>query len=133
MSTDKPSIQVIEQRTRNRIIEHLELVSSFEDQRKYEANVPIANVPAEIFCGWDDWVRDENINCYGPPVFSDEEMSAMKQFHNTSQSVVDDLPDRRLTLSEAQKLDEWERLRRAAEQTLAAFSRRGKLSEDVEI
>jgi hypothetical protein len=39
---------------RKNIIETLQLIASLENQFSYEKNVPIANVPAELFCMWFD-------------------------------------------------------------------------------
>lgn len=55
---DKPSRRVIEQRVRNRIIEYVELASSFEAQQEYERDVPIAHIPYEVINQWEDeWNR----------------------------------------------------------------------------
>ena len=48
---------MIQQRVRNRVMEYLELVSSFDEQRAHESDVPIATVPAEVFNQWEDWTR----------------------------------------------------------------------------
>jgi hypothetical protein len=50
------SERLIEQRVRNRIIEYLELAASFEEQRRYEQDVPIAYVPYEVINQWGDQV-----------------------------------------------------------------------------
>ncbi|WP_157826736.1 hypothetical protein [Colwellia sp. 12G3] len=39
---------------KSNIIEILQLISSVESQFEYEKNVPIAKVPAELFCTWFD-------------------------------------------------------------------------------
>lgn len=44
------------QRIRNRVIEYLELASSFDNQSAYQAAVPYIHVPNEIINQWEDWV-----------------------------------------------------------------------------
>jgi hypothetical protein len=56
---DKPSRRVVEQRVRNRIIEYLELASSFETQQGYERDVPIAHISYEVISQWEDWVHKD--------------------------------------------------------------------------
>lgn len=48
----EPSPRLVAQRIRNRIIEYLELASSFEAQQ----HAPIAHVPNEVINQWEDWV-----------------------------------------------------------------------------
>ncbi len=133
MPKNNPSLQIIQQRTRNRIIDYLECASSFEEQREYAAAVPIAHVPSEMICGWSDWVRDENIESYGPPVFEENETLAIRRFHATWETVTRGLPRERLPLEEIQQLEQWAMLRAAAEEALSVFLPRGRLSEDDEI
>jgi hypothetical protein len=124
--------QVIAQRARNRIIEYLELASSFERQREYEVNVPIAHVPSEVICQWEDWVDEDRFEWYGPPVFSRAEAEAMKRFHATWDLAADRV-DGWPRLEEVQGLPEWVQLRDAAAEVLSVFSVRGKLPEDEEM
>jgi hypothetical protein len=124
--------QVIGQRVRNRIIEYLDLTSSFERQREYEANVPIAHVPGEVICQWGDWVDENRFEWYGAPVFSRAEVEAMKKFHTTWELAADCLGGRP-RLEEVQRLPEWIQLRDAAAEALSVFSVRGKLPEDEEM
>ncbi|MDH3672107.1 MAG: hypothetical protein OES46_13245 [Gammaproteobacteria bacterium] len=39
---------------RKRVLEHIELLASPSDQMKYERDVPAADVPAELVCGFVD-------------------------------------------------------------------------------
>lgn len=54
---DRPSKRIVEQRIRNNVIDYLDMAGSFERQREYEKNVPIAWVPGEIIDQWQDWIR----------------------------------------------------------------------------
>lgn len=68
------------QRIRNRIIEHLELASSFESQREYQSVAPI-HVPNDIINQWEDWVHDARVLNFTMPVFSVDEQDAVARFH----------------------------------------------------
>lgn len=65
-SKDVPKA-VVDRRVRNRIIEYLELVASFADQRTYQASVPYVSASNEVICGWEDWFMVGNPERYGPP------------------------------------------------------------------
>ena len=128
--TDAPSSTVIAQRIRNRIIEYLEMASSYEEQREYERNVPIAHVPSEIICQWEDWVRGGRLDWFREPVFSAAEQTAIREFHLIWRSVADDTPKMLPPLSDLIGTEPWERLRGGAELALKVFQPRGKFDEE---
>jgi hypothetical protein len=77
-ASQPPSGRLVEQRVRNRIIEYLELASSFEAQREYERNVPIAHVPYEVINQWDDQVwTDPRENPYNLDIYDEAEVEAL--------------------------------------------------------
>lgn len=134
MSSERPSERVIEQRVRNRIIEHLELASSFEVQQAYQAEVPFVNVPYEVINGWEDWVRPGSWPLSGPSgALTDDEVDAVRTFTNVWDAVADEIPDDYPRLAEVQAMEAWNRLRDAAVVALAVFASRGPLSEDEEV
>lgn len=49
-----PKLPTMEPPVRERIIEALQLAASTEAQDAYAASVPLANVPVEVFCTWED-------------------------------------------------------------------------------
>lgn len=65
---------------RERVIDHLRLVASAEAQLRYEADVPIADVPAELVCGFVD-------DIYHPKselmlrTFESDELERLAEFH----------------------------------------------------
>ena len=128
--SDKPSPMVLAQRIRNRIIEYLELASSYEKQREYERSAPIAHVPSEVICQWEDWVDDKRLNEYAEPVFSPEEQATLRDFHEIWNSVADDTPKTMPPLSDLIGTEPWERLRQRAELTLRIFEARGRFNEE---
>ena len=73
---------IVIQRIRNRIIEYLELASSFNEQSAYQAAAPHINVPNEVINQWEDWVSPNWRNYIAAPVFSPEEIIAIGQFYD---------------------------------------------------
>jgi hypothetical protein len=131
---DKPSRRVVEQRVRNRIIEYLELASSFEQQQEYEREVPIAHIPYEVINQWEDWVhKDPREDRDLPDVYDEAEIEAMRQFHTAWDDAASAVPNNYPPLSEVQALPAWDRLRDAAGSALSVFMRRGKMPEDHEV
>jgi hypothetical protein len=131
---DKPSRRVVEQRVRNRIIEYLELASSFEAQLQYERDVPIAHIPYEVINQWEDWVhKDPREDRDLSDVYDGAEVEAMCLFHAAWEAAASAVPNSYPPLSEVQALTEWDRLRKAARSAVSVFMRRGKMSEDHEV
>ncbi len=130
-SRDTPSRHVVEQRVRNRIVEYLELASSFEAQLEYQRNAPIAYVPSELINQWEDWVHTDprTVDWY-PDVYSSDEIAAMKRFHAAWEATADSIPNPLPPIEQVQLLPEWNNLRRAAEQALSVFLIRGTMSND---
>jgi hypothetical protein len=127
----EPTQQVVLQRIRNRIIEYLELASSFGDQRNYQSIAPV-NVGNEIINQWEDLVRDPRDPAFVAPVFSAAEQESVAQFHNVWNAVAANTPDPVPELDSLFATAEWQRLRAAALLALRVFLARGKLSEDRE-
>ena len=69
----------LRQTIRASIREHLSLLGDLERQRKYERDVPIADVPAELFCVWfDDIYHSESPAHRG--AFTLRELRALEEF-----------------------------------------------------
>lgn len=80
-ASETPNGRLVEQRVHNRIIEYLELASSFEAQRQYERNVPIAHVPYEVINQWDDQVwTDPRENPYNLDIYDEAEVEALARY-----------------------------------------------------
>lgn len=123
----------MEQRVRNRVIEYLELASSFEEQEEYERNVPIAHIPYEVINQWEDWVfKDPREDTDLSDVYDKPEVEAMGHFHEAWEDAASAVPNYP-PLSEVQALPEWGRLRDVAASALSVFMRRGTMSEDHEV
>jgi hypothetical protein len=130
----EPSPRLVAQRVRNRIIEYLELASSFEAQQRYREQAPIAHVPNEVINQWEDWVPTPPQNAeWDNLVYSADELEAIYAFHSTWDRVSAALPNELQTLEQVQSLVEWAELRDAATAASAVFNRRGQFPEDQEI
>jgi len=128
---DHPSELVIARRVRNRIMQVLDLASSFDAQLGYQHAVPRVFVPHEVIHQWDDWVQAPPARAlYNPDVFSDDEVKAMADFHAVFLDVCEKTPAVLPALGELQELPEWRRLAHAAGEAARVFLRRGQLSED---
>src|SRR5580658_7880249 len=115
------SLILLDQRNRNRIIEYLELASSYDEQQEFETNVPIVHVPNEVVNMWEDSVDSARIGDFTEPVYSPQEQIAIKQFHAVWDGVASDTPERLPPLSKLIGTEPWERLRIAAAHALAVF------------
>ena len=130
----QPSPRVVEQRIRNRVIEYLELASSFDDQLQYQRNVEWVHIPVEIIEQWADSVRgDPRTDSQPLSVYSADELHVMGDFHATWDRVADRTPYGDLSITDLQQLPEWDELRQAAISALAVFQQRGRMPEDREI
>lgn len=128
------SDRLIEQRVRNRIIEYLELAASFEDQRRYERDVPIAHVPYEVINQWGDQVyRHPSENPHNFDIYDTAEVEALCRYHEVLDVVGRTVPDDYPTLGDVQAMSDWQLLRDTADHTLGVLMRRGKFPEDREI
>ena len=124
---------VLMQRVRNRIIEVLELTSSFEEQLAYEKAVQIAYVPDEVIEQWGDWVNAHTLKDFTHPVFSVDEATAINLFNDMSNEIIKDIPKPTPDLATLQRSEPWLHLRQAAMACLDVMNRRGRFPEDVQL
>ncbi len=117
-------------RLRNRIIEHLQLVSSAEEQLAYQQSAPIAQVSDELFNTWGDWVADEKvIEQFTAPVFSPEEQLAIHEFNSALDAVAGRTPQDLPYITDFIGTPAWQELASAASKALAVFQVRGTSPE----
>ena len=127
------SVVLLRQRIRNNIIDYLELAASPDEQREYERNVPIAQVPNEMINMWEDQVDSNDLDWYCPPVFSPEENTAIRQFHEIWNRVADETPSPMpYTIEALIDTEPWSRLADAARRALDVFNQRGRFDSEVE-
>lgn len=115
------------QRTRNRIIEYLELASSLDAQIMYQASVPGVRVPNEILNQWEDWASGDWLEY--KPVFTSEEIWAMRCFQLVWEDVCNATPSNLPRLDELLSTQSWRQLAMGAAQALAVFMRSGPRPE----
>lgn len=129
---DKPSDRVVSQRVRDRIIEYLELVSSFDAQVAYQRRAPSVNVPTEVINQWEDRYNADRPEWCSPPVYTKAEARALANSHAELIAVCDETGDLNEPIEEVVQFPAWSRLRDEARSALSVLSRRGRFSEDVE-
>jgi len=103
---------------RERIVEALQLAASAEMQVAYGTRVPIANVPAEVFCMWEDhYVPDSP---WFERAFTADERDALAAYEVTCSAIARRVPDH-VHLAAFQASREWRDLADAAAHALAAL------------
>jgi hypothetical protein len=127
-----PTPQLVLQRIRNRIIETLETLASFDEQRAYAKRVPICYVPYELINSWEDSVDSPRPAHLAEPVFSTGERDAIEQFYPQWRDAADLLPKDYPPLEDVLAAPYWLRLRDAARRALAVLLVRGRLPEDAQ-
>lgn len=123
----RPSERVVGQRIRNRVIEYLELASSFDQQRDFDRRVCAAH---EIIEMWVDWTGPDHQ--FADDVYTDDERKALSLFHTDWEMAANATSGSAPRIVEVQQRVEWQRMRASAEQALATLMQRGKLSEETE-
>jgi len=73
---------------RDAVLSQLELLASLELQAKYERDVPVANVPAEIVCGWFD---DLDLPASASSIFVGKELESVRAFSDSFDEALKDL------------------------------------------
>jgi hypothetical protein len=116
---------LLKQRIRNRIIEVIEIIASYEAWEEFGGD--------EVINMWDDWVDDNRIGHYIEPVFTKQEQECMAELQNRVNQVVDHAPQFLPSISELKGNAYWSSLVLSASKALAIFNQRGRMSEEIEI
>lgn len=128
---DSIAPDVLYNRLRNRIIEHLELAASAEEQLNYQRAAPIAHVSNELLNTWGDWVKDEStIDQFTAPIFTLEEQQAVRDFNSTVDSVARQTAHSLPYITNFIGTPAWQELSSSAASALSVFSIRGLGPED---
>lgn len=121
---DEPSERVVEQRIRNRVIEWLELASSFAEQVEYDralrAGRVYPNVAYEVINQFEDWVSNDPRAGGQLDVYPEAETLALGRVYAAWAVAADALPKDYPSIATAQALPEWGVLRSTAESALKA-------------
>jgi hypothetical protein len=121
--SEKPSRELI----RQNIVELLALLADAEAQRRYERNVPIANVPAELLCMWFDDLYHPDDAAF-VRAFSTPELAALEEFNRTYRSVADELEPLAVSVGDLHAHPSWSRVSPAASAALKAIDGRRSLT-----
>lgn len=105
-------------RVREPIIEALRLAASAEAQRSYALAAPIADVPAEVFCMWEDFYVPDSP--WFEAAFGPDEREALAHYQATSSAIAHRVPEH-VALAAFQAMPEWAELAAAATRALAAL------------
>jgi len=87
---------------RDAVLKELELLASLELQAKYERDVPAADVPAELMCGWFD---DLDLPASASGVFSGKDLGSVRSFSDSFDEAIKDLQG--LSLSQLHSNPVW--------------------------
>ena len=115
---------LLKQRLRNRIMESLDAFAD-EDTVGEEGTGEIIEI-------WYDYVDDDHLGFYDNPVFSAEEINAIKRFHYLLENTYQKVPST-WELDELNGCKEWSELVVLAREGLAIFNKRGLFDEEKEI
>lgn len=102
------------QQIREGLLDLLALLADAKAQRDYEVNVPIADVPAELFCMWFDHSYHPDDAAFRA-AFSSSELRALSQFDKEFRTIEGDVKPLSGSVVELQAKPAWTRLLRAAE------------------
>ena len=110
---------------RKRVLEMTEVLASPSEQLKYERDVPIAHVPGELFCGFND-------DLYHPKspsfinAFREEELRSLAELYGMIciASKTFNALDRH-SVSDLQKVPEWRSVMIFAKDLLVELNRNG--------
>jgi hypothetical protein len=108
---------------RSSIHQELKLLADPEAQREYERNVPIADVPAELFAGW----FDDSYHPQSPAfqaAFSPRELEALAEFNSLFTAAGAELPEPLPRLSDLLAHPVWARVSSGAAKALRGLSKR---------
>jgi len=106
--------------TRRMLRQLLELIGDFSAQRKYERDVPIANVPAELVCDWFDDQYHPDARFFSD-AFSSQERAALADFNAFYGARKGVLP-MTTGVDALQLCKEWEEVSEKARATLAELA-----------
>lgn len=107
---------------RNELLDVLSTLADAHRQRAYEENVPIAHVPAELFCVWFD-------GCYlpGHPAFdrgfSPSELAVLADFNRVFTEVADGIEPLPVSVDGLLARPAWARVMSAAAVALQSMDR----------
>ena len=128
MSASDPSVRVVEQRIRNRLIEYLEMLITYEaGPRTVDLN--------EVINQWEDWnpPAHSQDSQFPEPTYTRSEAALLSLVAEAWEAFCVATPQNISSLSEVVRAPQWRSLVAAADSALHELLRRGKLSEESEV
>jgi uncharacterized protein YbaR (Trm112 family) len=108
-------------RLRQNLLDVLELWTSKEQQLEYQANVPIAQVTAELICQWaDDYYYPETKHF--KLAFDENERTVLADFDKVLNNIVDNIPAPLPSLNDFINTNDWLVISQAAIATLTKLN-----------
>lgn len=110
---------------RKRVVEEIELLASPSDQMKYERDVPIADVPAELVCGFVDDLYHPKSELF-LNAFAEQELKSLSELYGMiciASKVFNNMD--RLSVSDIQKVPEWPSVMAFAKDLVVELKRNG--------
>lgn len=124
MNEADPSPRLVEQRTRNRLIEWLEVLVSYQsDPPGFDLN--------ELLNQWEDWSPDSYV--HPPAVYTQSEAEQLSLVANNWEAFCQATPKSISSEPGEFMKPEWAALVACAQAALAELMRRGRLSDEVEV
>ncbi len=110
---------------RMHVIEEIELLASPPEQMKYEREVPIANVPAELICGFADDLYHPKSELF-LNAFTEQEQKSLAELYSKICVASDAFSEHDChSVADIQKLQEWRTVIAFAKTLLAELRRDG--------
>ena len=106
---------------REAVLDRLRLLANLDAQRSYEESVPIADVPAELVCGWFDDAYHPESRVFQQQ-FSPAELDALSQFSSQFEKLLQSFGGSLPPLSTLQESVPWQRLAQAAAAVLSSLA-----------
>ena len=127
MNTQHSTPQLVEQRIRNRLVEYLELVASYQADTSPVDGNGLINL-------WQDWNPEDATTSSSPaPTYTQREAEWLVVVNDALNAFCDVVPQYISDFASVAALPEWFTFQAAAQHALEVFGIRGRLSEDVEI
>lgn len=110
---------------RRRVLEEIYILASPSDQMKYEHNVPIADVPAELICGFVDDLYHPKSELF-LNAFTEQELKSLAELYGRLCIASDAFTKHNChSVSDIQKLPEWRSVMAFAKELVVELKRNG--------
>lgn len=109
----------LQKHRRSNTVGLLKLWASKEAQFHYKKSVPFVNVPAEMFCQWDDFFAPDQE--WFREAFSEAEWQALNRFNSIFEGVCNSTPQMLPDIDQFVHTHEWQLLHQTAKEIIKEF------------